>query len=192
MTEGKKQKQYYTKPDYAYFNIFSDSSDWIIRGTTGHGITSQRGKVSQTPCLNCYQVNDEFFDALEKLSSGGNKKYEVGVIFDKQELRKIFREDNVKDVNAWTHELPRPTPNECWYYDIPKKKMALWPFSYCDVVRIRIKPSALYGMTITAIPSSALMGLLVKEDGYRHGTMSRLMRKKKWEEIDEFEVFPLL
>lgn len=192
MTEGKKQKQYYTKPDYAYFNIFSDSSDWMIKGTTGHGITSERGKVSQIPCLNCYQVNDDFYDALERLSSEGNKKYEVGVVLDKPELKKFFGKDNVKDVIPWTHEHRRPSPDECWHYDIPRKKMALWPFSYCNVVRVRIRPAPLYEMPIKAISRNALMGLLVRKNGYKHKAMAKLLRKKKWDEIDEFGVFPLL
>jgi hypothetical protein len=37
--EGK-QKQYYTKLDYAYFNLFTDSPNWVIKGTIGHGIRS--------------------------------------------------------------------------------------------------------------------------------------------------------
>jgi hypothetical protein len=36
------------------------------------------------------------------------------------------------------------------------------------------------------------MGLLMKEDGYGHDAMTRLLVGKKWSEIDGFEVFPLL
>jgi len=30
---SERQKQYHTKVDYAYFNLFSESPDWIIKGT---------------------------------------------------------------------------------------------------------------------------------------------------------------
>ncbi|HUW47657.1 MAG TPA: hypothetical protein VMW36_02805 [Patescibacteria group bacterium] len=88
--EGKKQKQYYTKPDYAYFNIFSKSPDWLVKGTTGHGITSERKRVSQVPCLNCYKVNDDFYTGLKTLAEEGNQKYELGIILDKAALKKVF------------------------------------------------------------------------------------------------------
>jgi hypothetical protein len=48
---AESQKQYYSRTDFAYFNLFCDSRDWVVKGTTGHGIRSQRGKVHQLPAL---------------------------------------------------------------------------------------------------------------------------------------------
>jgi hypothetical protein len=186
--EGKKQKQYYTKPDYAYFNIFSNSPDWIIKGTTGHGISSERGKVSSVPCLNCYKVGDTFYEGLETLVEEGNQKYELGLILDKAALRKVFE---VVDVLPWDHKDSRPPPSECYKYDIPAKKPALYPFNYCDVVRIRIPYSNLYDMPIARIPGDAIMGMLVKKDGYNDKALAELL-SEKWEDLGDFQPFPLL
>jgi hypothetical protein len=186
--EGKKQKQYYTKPDYAYFNIFSNSPDWIIKGTTGHGISSERGKVSSVPCLNCYKVDDTFYEGLETLVEEGNQKYELGLILDKAALRKVFK---VVDVLPWDHKDSRPPPSECYKYDIPAKKPALYPFNYCDVVRIRIPYSNLYDMPIARIPGDAIMGMLVKKDGYNDKALAELL-SEKWEDLGDFQPFPLL
>lgn len=186
--EGKKQKQYYTKPDYAYFNMFSKSPDWIIKGTTGHGISSQRGKASSVPCLNCYKVDDSFYEGLETLIAEGNQKYELGLILGKSTIKTVFE---VADVLPWDHRDTRPPASECWEYDIATKKSALYPFNYCDVVRIRIPHSNLYGMPIAEIPSDAIMGMLVKEEGYDDKTLAELLLKK-WEDLGDFQAFPLL
>jgi hypothetical protein len=189
--EGKKQKQYYTKPDYAYFNMFSNSPDWIVKGTTGHGICSERGKVSSVPCLNCYKVNDAFYEGLETLLEEGNKKYELGLLLDKSALKRVFE---VIDVLPWNHKGSRPPPPECWKYDIPTKKAALYPFNYCDVVRIRIPFSRIYDMPIAEIPGDATMGILVKEEGYDENALAELYLKK-WEDtgdMGDFRPFPLL
>jgi hypothetical protein len=186
--ERKKQKQYYTKLDYAYFNIFCDSPDWVIKGTIGHGISSERGKVSSVPCLNCYKVDDAFYEGLETLIEEGSQKYELGLILDKSALKRVFE---VVDVLPWDHKNSRPPPSECWKYDIPTKKPALYPFNYCDVVRIRIPYSNLYDMPISKIPSDAIMGMLVKEDGYDGKALAELLLEK-WEDIGDFQPFPLL
>jgi hypothetical protein len=186
--EGKKQKQYYTKPDYAYFNIFSSSPHWVIKGTTGHGISSQRGKTSSVPCLNCYKVDETFYEGLETLLEEGNKKYELGLIMAKSVLKKVF---DVVDVLHWNHKDSRPSPSECWKYDIPTKKPALYPFNYCDVVRVRIPFSNVYGMPIAEIPSDAIMGILVREEGYDGKGLAEAL-SRKWEDFGDFRPFPLL
>jgi hypothetical protein len=71
------------------------------------------------------------------------------------------------------------------------KKPALYPFNYCEVVRIKIPSSSLYGMPIAKIPSDAIMGLPVKEQGYDDKVLVKLL-SKKWEDLADFQVFPLL
>jgi hypothetical protein len=50
-------------------------------------------------------------------------------------------------------------------------------------------PRSLYGLPIKAIPRDAIMGLLVKEEGYSDYAASKLLSRKKWSHV---EVFPLL
>lgn len=186
--EGKKQKQYYTKTDYAYFNLISDSPNWIVKGTTGHGIRSTRGKVSKVPCLNCYKVDTVFYEALDTLINEGNKKFEFGLILDKLVLKEAFE---VIDVSHWDHTDSRPPPSECWRYDITQKRPALWPFNNCEVVRVRIPETNVYGLPIRPIPRGGVVGLLVKQDGYDPDVTMKLLDKKKGDNAF-FEVFDLL
>jgi hypothetical protein len=191
-SEGSKQKQYYTKSGYAYFNLFSASPDWIVKGTTGHGIRSERGKTCQTPVFNCYQINEKFYHALELQAKEPRKKYEIGIILNKNEIRKDFGENNVRDVELWDHSRPRPPPDDCWPYDIASPRKKLWPFNLCDVVRIRTTNTSLYGLPLALVPWNTLMGLLVKADGYNEKALSKYLTRKKLDEIDAFEFFPVL
>jgi hypothetical protein len=96
----------------------------------------------------------------------------------------------VVDVKKWDFRKNRPTPDECWKYDIggkPRKK--LWPFHNCQVVRIRIPTSGLYSLPIIRIPKKVIMGLLVKKEGYNDRIMEKILKNKKWKEI---EIFPIL
>lgn len=188
--ETKKQKQYYTKSDYAYFNLFCSSPEWIVKGTTNHGIQSEREKTSQVPVLNCYQINEEFYEALENHCNEAIKKYELGIILNKRILSNYFGEDNVKDVELWDHrESSRPPPQECWQYDIATARRRLWRFNFCKVVRVRIPRFSLYNIPIKGLPRNAIMGLLVKNEGYHEKAMAKLLKKKKWKKL---EVFPML
>jgi hypothetical protein len=182
------KKQYYTDSGYAYFNLFSESTDWIIKGTPGHGIRSERNKVCQTPVFNCYQINDTFYEALESHCTEEKKKYELGLVLSKVDLKRHFKEDNVIDVELWDHQKSRPPPNKCWRYDVWQGRKQLWPFNKCDVVRIRI-PVGLYGLPIKAIPGSAVMALLVKEEGFEQGQMLKLLEKKRWNDKEVFPIF---
>jgi len=187
--ESKKQKQYYTKSDYAYFNLFCSSQEWIIKGTTDHGIRSEREKTAQVPVLNCYQIDEGFFKALENHCDEATKKYELGIILNKRVLRNHFGEDKVKDVELWDHHDSRPPPQDCWKYDIATARRALWPFNFCQVVRIKISPQSLYKMPVKGIPRSAIMALIVKKEGYEDKAMAKLLNQKRWGNV---EVFPLL
>jgi hypothetical protein len=187
--ESTKQKQYYTKSDYAYFNLFCSSPEWMVKGTTDHGIRSQREKTSQVPCLNCYQIDEEFYEAIETHCNEAIKKYELGIILNKRILKNHLGEDNVKDVELWDHRDSRPSPQDCWQYDIATARRKLWPFNSCQVVRVRIPRFSLYNITIKGLPRNAIMGLLVKNEGYHEKAMAKLLKKKKWEKM---EVFPML
>jgi len=181
---AESQKQYYYKTDYAYFNLFCDSQDWVIKGTTGHGIRSPRGKTSPVPCLNCFEINDKFYDALRRLENEGNEKFELGLILNKRRLRNYFE---VIDVSTKPPSL-LPPPNECHYYDWPRMRArALRPFNNCDVVRVEIRPSDFRGIPIAVIPNSIVMGMLVKHGDYF--CVKKLLREKK---LGDISVFPLL
>jgi len=135
----EKQKQYYSKIDYAYFNLFCDSPDWIIKGTPEHGVRSKRGKPSPVPCLNCFEINGKFYDAIRQLSVEGNEKFELGLVLNKRMLRRRFE---VIDVST-KPPSPLPPPSECHYYDWPQQRArGLQPFHYCDVVRVEIPKSS--------------------------------------------------
>ncbi|MEM3641477.1 MAG: hypothetical protein QXH37_06115, partial [Candidatus Bathyarchaeia archaeon] len=139
--------------------MHSDSPNWVVKGTTGHGIRSQRGKLSPIPCFNCYQVDDEFYEALKIYCEESSRKYEFGIILNKRRIKNHFGEDNVVDVEEWDFSKDRPPPSECWKYDIAgKPRKRLWPFHNCHVVRIRIRFSGLYGLPIVNIPKEAIMG----------------------------------
>jgi hypothetical protein len=172
------KKQYYTDTGYAHFNLFSNSPDWIIKGTTGHGIRSEREKVCQTPVFNCYQIDEEFYEALETHCGDQSKKYELGIVLSKNELKRQFGQSNVADIELWNYQKSRPTPSECWRYDVWQGRRRLWPFNKCNVIRVRIQESRFYGISIKAIPYAAMMALLVKEDGFDEKEMSKLLERK--------------
>jgi len=177
-------KQYYDKTDYAYFNLFCNSREWIVKGTTGHGIRSQRGKSSSVPCLNCFEVNDEFYKAIKKLYAERNDKFELGILLNKRKIRNNFK---VIDVSTERPKQLLP-PNKCHYYDNPRfKKGVLYPFNYCDIVRIEIPKSDLHEIPIGSIPYRAIIGMLVKRKDRR--AIDYLLKLKG---MDEFKVFPLL
>lgn len=185
-TKTTGQKQYYTKVDYAFFNLLNDTKDWIVKGTAHHGITDKYGNPSLTPCLNCFEINKAFFTALETLYEEGNSKFELGVIFNKNKLRRHFGVDKVRNVNDWKHDRPRPPKGQCWLYDIPRRKWALYPFNYCQVVRVKLQKTELRELAIKHIPIKTVMGLLVRRQD--HISVSRLPKVKD----SNIDVFPLL
>lgn len=177
-------KQYYDKTDYAYFNLFCNSKEWIVKGTVGHGITSQRGKRSPVPCLNCFEVDDEFYKAIKQLYAERNGKFELGILLNKRKIKNDFKVIPVSN----EHPKERPPPNKCHHYDNPRfKKGVLSPFHYCDVVRIEIPKSNLHEIPIGFIPYRAIIGMLVKQKDRR-----AIVDLLKIKEMDEVKVFPLL
>ncbi len=185
--QGEKlpQRQYFSPTDFAFFNLFSGSSSWIVKGTTDHGISDERGRTSIVPCLNCFNVDEIFIDSLIQLQEEGNEKFELGLILNKRRLKGLFGSDNIQDVIEWKGGK-RPMRRDCWRYDIPKfRKGVLDPFNYCNVVRIKTPKSKLREEPIVTIPLSIVMGLLIRERDYR--TISNFP-------ITEYnvEVFPLL
>ncbi|MFX0117172.1 MAG: hypothetical protein ACFFB3_21685 [Candidatus Hodarchaeota archaeon] len=186
----KSTKQYYSKTDYAYFNLFSDSYTWIVKGTPHHGIKSTRGKRSPIPCLNCFEINPEFYDALKELQAHRDEvssKFELGIIFNKRKLKNLFGRRHVIDVST-DYISPLPPPRKCHHYDRPRKRVAtLFPFNYCDVVRIEIPKSELSDLPIIGMPYDIIMGMLIKEEDF--AGINGLLESKDWNEI---EVFPLL
>lgn len=134
-------------------------------------------------------MDESFYEGLETLRERGNEKYTLGIVLDKAVLKRDFE---VIDVSPWDHKNSRPSPDECYKYDIPSKKTALWPFNFCKVVRVRIPESHLYGLPIKSIPGIAIMGILVKKEGYNHVAMSKYLTRKKWDDREDSWIFPML
>lgn len=177
------QKQYYGKDDYAYFNLFSHSPEWLVKGTPGHGISSRRGRRSSVPCLNCFEIDEKFYEALDQLYKEGNERFQLGIILNK---RKLLNDFSVIDVSTDRPE-DYPSPNKCHYYDNPRFRSGpLNPFNYCNVVRIEIKRSNELNVPIVPIPRKTLMGLLVKDGSKR--VVRRLLKQKKMEDVEVFSV----
>ena len=175
------QKQYYDKLDYAYFNLLSDSKDWLVKGTTGHGITSKRGKRSQVPCLNCFAVDEEFVSSLRRLIKDRNEKFELGILLNKRKLNNLF---DVIDVSTGRPN-PVPPPNRCHWYDNPRRRMGvLNPFNFCNVVRVEVPGSQFQGIAIARIPSDAMLGLLVRRTARK--TVLDRMREKGLRKVKVF------
>jgi hypothetical protein len=175
------QKQYYDKLDYAHFNLLCDSRDWLVKGTPDHGISSARGKRSQVPCLNAFQVDDEFYRSLRELVKDGNDKFALGLLLNKRKLKNLFE---VIDVST---DRPRqlPPPNECHRYDCgPFRQGVLNPFNRCQVVRVEIPKSPLAGAPIVALPRNCVLGLLVRQADRR--AVSQSLRQKGLGEVGVF------
>ena len=179
-----KQKQYYDKLDYAHFNLLSDSKSWLVKGTTGHGITSKRGKRSKVPCLNCFEVDDVFCSSLMRLARNGNDRFELGILLNKRKLKNRF---DVIDVST-RRPNPLPLPNRCHMYDNARSRMGvLNPFNFCKVVRVEVPESELPEVPIARIRPDAILALLVRRRA-RKAAIDRLRDKG----LEEVEVFGLL
>ena len=183
-----KQRQYYTKTDYAFFNLFSKADEWVVKGTMHHGVRDKYRDLCRVPCLNCFEVNKEFLKALGQLKIKGNDKFEVGVLFNKRKLRMHFGSDEVCDVDDWIKNGCPKLPNkECWRFDNKRKrKGVLDPFNLCDVVRVRIPKSGLRRLPIYSIPLEYTVGLLVRKGDHR-----AIIDLPKIAEC-AFKVFPVL
>jgi hypothetical protein len=185
---AKSRKQYYSTTDYAYFNLFDRSPDWLVKGTPEHGITSRRGKRSAVPCLNCFEIDEEFYEGLRTVCDEGNERFELGIIFNKRKLKNHFGEGKIIDVTPIVKPpSPYPPPKKCHLYDWRRSRRKLWPFHKCNVVRVEIRPSRFHKIPIEPIPYHIIMGLLVKNKDY--SSIELLLEAKRW---DEIEVFPLL
>lgn len=184
------EKQYYSPTDYAYFNLFSNSSDWVVKGTTEHGITSKRGRTSAVPCLNCFEINDKFYEALDRLSSQGNSRFELGIILNKRKLKTQLGKRRVVDVEpVFKPPDPFPSPKECHHYDWARSRRKLWPFNKCDIVRLEI-PESDFGIPIAALRADNITGIMTRTKQY-HGIMQMLQTVKEWN-IAEIGIFPVL
>jgi len=180
-----KETRYYGKADFAYFNLFSTSKDWIVKGTKGHGI-SYNNKTSQIPCLNCFEVNDKFCESLKDLGQSGNSMFEIGLVFNKRKLKHDFK--NVIDVSTEWPDL-YPTQNKCHYYDKARFRVGtLKPFNFCDVVRIETKRNKQCNDVdgIDVIRGDTVLAMLVKlqEQSY----IDKLLRFKGLDQVVTFAV----
>lgn len=177
-----EQKQYYDKMDYAHFNLLSKSRSWVIKGTPNHGINSKRGKRSKVPCLNCFEVDDLFYDAMRKLIKRGNDKYEMGILLNKRRLGNDFNVINV----STKIPRPRPKPDKCHYYDLPRGRFVLKPFNFCNVVRIEVPRNIQIDEPIVGIRYKAIMGFLVRSK--MKLKIQRLLKEKGLGNVKVFSV----
>jgi hypothetical protein len=187
--KGKaKQVQYFTKADYAFFNLFSQADEWVVKGTIHNGVKDKYGDLCRVPCLNCFEVNNKFLKALGQLNVNGNDRFEIGVLLNKRRVRMHFGKNEVCDVDDWMKTGCPELPNkQCWKYDIFwKRRWVLDPFNFCDVVRIKIPKSGLRRLPIYPIPLENTFGLLVKRSDYV--AILGLPKIKEY----ALEVFPVL
>jgi len=178
------EKQYYNKVDFAFFNLLSKSKDWIVKGTTGHGISGKKGKSSRVPCLNCFEIDKEFYKAIKTLYVERNEKFDFGLIFNKRKLKNSFE---VIDVST---ERPNPLPprNKCHRYDNPRFRYGvLRPFNFCNVVRVEIPSSDLRTLPISSVSSKAIKGILVKKSD-----LNIVKKQLKLKGMNQVRVFALL
>ena len=178
----EKSKPFYGKVDFAYFNLFCPSKDWVIGGTKNHGVSSARGKKSQIPCLNCFEVNDEFCKVVEKYETDRNDQFEIGIIFNRRKLRRDFAIINVSK----SPPHPLPPPNTCHHFDYPRFRInALRPFHYCDVVRVEI-PERNQFPAIGSIRWDSIMGMLAKPQNQHD--IAKLLQSKGLGKVEIFAV----
>jgi hypothetical protein len=168
--------------DYAHFNLVSRRRGWVVKGTPNHGISSKRGKRSQVPCLNCFEVDEIFYDALRILGKSGNEKYEMGVLLNKRKLKNDF---NVIEVTT-NFPRPLPKPNKCHGYDLANGRFVLKPFNYCNVVRIEVPKNLQIDEPIVNIRYKAIIGFLVRSK--MKLKIQRLLREKGLGNVKVFSV----
>jgi hypothetical protein len=179
----EKAKPFYGKVEFAYFNLFSSSRDWLVRGTKNHGISSARGRKSQVPCLNCFEVNEGFCGAIKEYETDRNGRFEIGVIFNKRKLKKDFEVINV----STNRPNPLPPPNKCHLFDNPRFRVnVLRPFHYCDIVRVEIPAEVDQFPAVSSIRWDAIMGVLVKPRN--QNDIARLLHDKGLEQVEIFGV----
>jgi hypothetical protein len=152
-----------------------------MKGTPNHGIKSQNGRTSQVPCLNCFEVNRKFYDALKRLHNEGNQKFQLGILLNKRKLKTIYNVINV----CTTPPFPRPPLKECHHYDFPQfRRGALDPFNFCDVVRVESPPTNLLNLPLARVSEDSIMGMLVRKEDY-----SDIENLWEW---DKIKLFPVL
>lgn len=83
-----KERRIFDPPSYFLFNIASADRCWQIIGTPGAGVR-YRGRTSNVPVVNCWQVDKEFCKALRKYYQKQSEysKYKYAVIFSKTKLQ---------------------------------------------------------------------------------------------------------
>lgn len=179
----EKQKKYYTKVDYAHFNLFNKSNYWMIKGTTGHGIDT----TSEVPVFNCYKVNSEFIKALKKPVDRWKADYELGLIMDKEKLAQGC-ETYLRDVTISYFGDSKNESMPSWCLDRGRnRKGRLDPFNMCDVVRLRILRNRYLGVSMKTLNSDIVKAVLTKRgDGQ---SIRKLLDDKEW---NDCKVFPLL
>ena len=179
----EKAKPFYGKVEFAYFNLFSSSRDWVVGGTKNHGISSARNKKSQIPCLNCFEVNDEFCAVIKEYETDRNDQFEIGVIFNKRKLKRDFKVISV----STNRPDPLPPPNKCHHFDNPRFRVnVLRPFHYCDIVRVEIPAEVNQFPAISSIRWDSIMGMLAKPRN--QNDIAKLLQDKGLGQVEIFDV----
>jgi hypothetical protein len=182
----QSKSKVYDKADYAYFNLLNRSKEWIVKGTEGHGRTSERGGKSNIPLLNCYEIDETFYNALKQLDEEQIDNVEIGIILNR---RRLENSSDIKAVDPVSTDYPENPLKliECHRYDNPyHRKGVLYPFNYCNVIRAVIRPSILK-IPIARIPANVIEGFLIKRG--ETSIIRELLEEKR---MGNTEIFPIL
>ena len=141
------------------FNLLATCRQWILKGTEGCGVLFNK-KSSPIPVVNFFEVDNEFFIALEKVVNDESKKkyYSSFVIFNKLGLKYHFGSEKVVDVIA-SFGNPAKSLKEAHKYDMKKARFRLRPFENCNVVRIEIPVHPEFRKPIVSIPDKYIWAI---------------------------------
>ena len=182
----KRKTERYEPPDFFILNMLSKDKEIFMKGTTGHGVKDNRGKPSETPCLNFYEVDDRFYKAMKEYYRNRGKfplNYTYAIILDKRKMGERFLLIEVK--SRWK-ATERIGPRNCHYYDDPRFRRVLRPFNNCGITRAEVKPDKIIKKPFARIPTNLLIGILTPKKEKR---IFRDLLKKKG--LNKVEVFAL-
>jgi hypothetical protein len=174
--QTNENKNPFGNTNFFEFNLLSRSSEWIMKGSAGHG---QYWKKQPTtiPILNFFHVDEIFKKSfLEMIKQGkGPTKFKGFVVVTKRGLRQWLGVQEVFEVKATG--IPAASEEEAVSRDIPNLRWALAPFNFCNVVRVRTPKNELVGGPYLPIPGKYIRA--IGSSYHSEPTLISLCEKKK-------------